>query len=191
MLTRRQAFAGLVVAGLGALAMPAIVRAQARGLRLRRGMNLWPWFSLTREFPSAPHRLRLAAVSGRSRRSDARRSGGVALRRHRLRAPAGRSRAAAGVLGRAARAAVRRCSGRDRALPRRGADRHRQSAPERRDASLQSAQPGRRRHGAAVHALSRSGARSRGAAWRSSIRRASRSSRSTSRRKAAARPTGP
>ena len=47
MLTRRR-----VVAGIGLLATPAIVRAQARGLRLRRGMNLWPWFSLTREFPS-------------------------------------------------------------------------------------------------------------------------------------------
>ena len=47
MLTRRH-----VVAGLGALAAPTIVRAQPRGLRLRRGMNLWPWFSLTREFPS-------------------------------------------------------------------------------------------------------------------------------------------
>ena len=51
MLSRRQAFAGLGVVGLSALAMPAMVRAQTRGLRLRRGMNLWPWFSLTREFP--------------------------------------------------------------------------------------------------------------------------------------------
>lgn len=41
-----------VVAGLGTLAMPSIVVAQTRGLRLRRGMNLWPWFSLTREFPA-------------------------------------------------------------------------------------------------------------------------------------------
>ncbi|HKS61049.1 MAG TPA: glycosyl hydrolase family 5, partial [Xanthobacteraceae bacterium] len=32
--------------------MPSVVRAQSRGLRLRRGMNLWPWFSLTREFPA-------------------------------------------------------------------------------------------------------------------------------------------
>jgi len=32
--------------------MPSVVGAQARGLRLRRGMNLWPWFSLTREFPA-------------------------------------------------------------------------------------------------------------------------------------------
>jgi len=36
------------MAGLGALTMPSMVGAQARGLRLRRGMNLWPWFSLTR-----------------------------------------------------------------------------------------------------------------------------------------------
>ena len=47
MLSRRH-----VVAGLGALAMPSVGRAQPRGLRLRRGMNLWPWFSLTREFPA-------------------------------------------------------------------------------------------------------------------------------------------
>ena len=47
MFTRRR-----VVSGIGLLAMPAIARAQARGLRLRRGMNLWPWFSLTREFPA-------------------------------------------------------------------------------------------------------------------------------------------
>ena len=47
MLSRRR-----LIAGLGALTMPSIVGAQARGLRLRRGMNLWPWFSLTREFPA-------------------------------------------------------------------------------------------------------------------------------------------
>jgi endoglucanase len=41
-----------VVAGLGALAMPSVARAETRALRLRRGMNLWPWFSLTREFPA-------------------------------------------------------------------------------------------------------------------------------------------
>ena len=44
-----------VVAGLGgAIALPAIVRAAPRdsAMRLRRGMNLWPWFSLTREFPA-------------------------------------------------------------------------------------------------------------------------------------------
>src|SRR6185295_17650417 len=41
-----------VVAGLGAFAMPSIVGAQTHALRLRRGMNLWPWFSLTREFPA-------------------------------------------------------------------------------------------------------------------------------------------
>jgi len=41
-----------LIAGLGALTMPSIVGAQARGLRLGRGMNLWPWFSLTREFPA-------------------------------------------------------------------------------------------------------------------------------------------
>lgn len=47
MFTRRQ-----FAAGVGALAMPSIVRAQPRTLRWRRGMNLWPWFSLTREFPA-------------------------------------------------------------------------------------------------------------------------------------------
>jgi hypothetical protein len=42
-----------VVAGLGgAIALPAIVRGAPRDnvIRLWRGMNLWPWFSLTREF---------------------------------------------------------------------------------------------------------------------------------------------
>lgn len=47
MITRRQA-----IAGLGALALPSLACAQARAPRLRRGMNLWPWFSLTREFPA-------------------------------------------------------------------------------------------------------------------------------------------
>ena len=41
-----------VVAGLGAVAMPSVARAETRALRLRRGINLWPWFSLTREFPA-------------------------------------------------------------------------------------------------------------------------------------------
>ena len=108
--------------GLGALAMPAIVRAaqRARPLRLRRGMNLWPWFSLTREFPATAHRLRLAAVQADRAHSDARRSRGAALRRHRLRAPAGRSRAAAGVLRRPQRERLfADIARRDRALQRR------------------------------------------------------------------------
>lgn len=42
-----------VVAGLAAtVALPAIGRAQASAISLKRGMNLWPWFSLTREFPA-------------------------------------------------------------------------------------------------------------------------------------------
>jgi hypothetical protein len=45
---RRQLIAGLA----GTLAMPAIVRAAPPAILLRRGMNLWPWFSLTREFPA-------------------------------------------------------------------------------------------------------------------------------------------
>lgn len=49
--TRRQAVRSLAGAVLGA---PAIVRtaSAAPAIRLRRGMNLWPWFSLTREFPA-------------------------------------------------------------------------------------------------------------------------------------------
>src|SRR4051812_35435412 len=41
-----------VIAGLGALALPSIVRAEPYMPKLRRGMNLWPWFALTREFPT-------------------------------------------------------------------------------------------------------------------------------------------
>ena len=47
-ITRRHAL-GLI----GATAAPAILRAAPRDIiRLRRGMNLWPWFALTREFPA-------------------------------------------------------------------------------------------------------------------------------------------
>ncbi len=48
--SRRQA-AALIGA---ALAMPALARGAraAPAIRLRRGMNLWPWFALTREFPA-------------------------------------------------------------------------------------------------------------------------------------------
>src|SRR5438874_11511824 len=53
MLTRRQAFH--TMAGAAAIASPVILvafpRAAQPSVRLRRGMNLWPWFSLTREFP--------------------------------------------------------------------------------------------------------------------------------------------
>jgi hypothetical protein len=49
-ITRRDAIAALG----GAIAAPAIVRAAPRdsAIPLRRGMNVWPWFSLTREFPA-------------------------------------------------------------------------------------------------------------------------------------------
>jgi hypothetical protein len=49
-LDRRQLIAGFA----GTVAMPAIVRAAPphAPIRLRRGMNLWPWFSLTRESPA-------------------------------------------------------------------------------------------------------------------------------------------
>lgn len=51
-LDRRQLITGLT----GAIAMPAIVRAAPRdAMQLQRGINLWPWFSLTREF-AAPRR---------------------------------------------------------------------------------------------------------------------------------------
>ena len=53
MLTRRQAFH--TMAGAATIAGPVIPVASPGaaqpGFRLRRGMNLWPWFSLTREFP--------------------------------------------------------------------------------------------------------------------------------------------
>ncbi|MGZ5841880.1 MAG: glycoside hydrolase family 5 protein, partial [Xanthobacteraceae bacterium] len=47
-LTRRDIAA--VIAG-AALGLAATARAARATIRLRRGMNLWPWFSLTREFP--------------------------------------------------------------------------------------------------------------------------------------------
>jgi hypothetical protein len=47
--TRRDVVAGLA----GALAAPSVACGAPRDMiRLRRGMNLWPWFSLTREFPA-------------------------------------------------------------------------------------------------------------------------------------------
>jgi hypothetical protein len=47
--TRRAVVAGLA----GTLVAPIVADAAPRDtLRLRRGMNLWPWFSLTREFPA-------------------------------------------------------------------------------------------------------------------------------------------
>lgn len=47
--TRREVIVGLA----GALVAPQVARgAPSNTIRLRRGMNLWPWFSLTREFPA-------------------------------------------------------------------------------------------------------------------------------------------
>ena len=47
--TRRQVVGTLAAA---TFSTPAILRAaSAPAIRLHRGMNLWPWFSLTREFP--------------------------------------------------------------------------------------------------------------------------------------------
>jgi hypothetical protein len=79
MLTRRGALHS--IAGAAAIASPVVPAAAPRGdqpaIRLRRGMNLWPWFSLTREFPpprtdydwppyqaarAVPHRGDLAAL---------------------------------------------------------------------------------------------------------------------------------
>src|SRR5436309_6008795 len=50
--TRRHLVGAL--AACATLPAPAILRAAAEppAIRLRRGMNLWPWFSLTREFPA-------------------------------------------------------------------------------------------------------------------------------------------
>src|SRR5205814_6991390 len=52
-LTRRHIVGAL--AACATLGMPAVIHAASAGtpaIRLRRGMNLWPWFSLTREFPA-------------------------------------------------------------------------------------------------------------------------------------------
>ena len=47
--TRRELICGLG----GTIAAPSILRAAPRtAMRLQRGMNVWPWFSLTREFPA-------------------------------------------------------------------------------------------------------------------------------------------
>lgn len=48
--TRRQV---LAIGCAAAICAPAIAKATMRqaGVRMTRGMNLWPWFSLTREFP--------------------------------------------------------------------------------------------------------------------------------------------
>jgi hypothetical protein len=49
MLTRRQ----ILAASAAAAALPTVAKTQPQpSLRLRRGMNMWPWFSLTREFPA-------------------------------------------------------------------------------------------------------------------------------------------
>jgi hypothetical protein len=50
--TRRQVVGALTAcATLGAPTILRAVSAEKPVIRLRRGMNLWPWFSLTREFP--------------------------------------------------------------------------------------------------------------------------------------------
>ena len=46
----RRAVAGALSAAL--LAHPSSAAAARRPLRLRRGINLWPWFALTREYPA-------------------------------------------------------------------------------------------------------------------------------------------
>ncbi|KAB1072572.1 glycoside hydrolase family 5 protein [Methylobacterium planeticum] len=56
--TRRGALGGALGLALGApfLTVPSLNPARAASapepIRLRRGVNLWPWFSLTREFPA-------------------------------------------------------------------------------------------------------------------------------------------
>ncbi len=53
MLTRRQAVHTIAGAAVIASSVVPVAgpRAAQPGIRLGRGMNLWPWFSLTREFP--------------------------------------------------------------------------------------------------------------------------------------------
>jgi hypothetical protein len=52
-LTRRRAVATIAVSLLSAPAIVAnAVALPQPSIHLRRGMNLWPWFSLTREFPA-------------------------------------------------------------------------------------------------------------------------------------------
>jgi hypothetical protein len=43
-----------LIVGLAGFAMPTVARAAPREatIQFKRGMNLWPWFSLTREFPA-------------------------------------------------------------------------------------------------------------------------------------------
>ncbi|WP_181703374.1 glycoside hydrolase family 5 protein [Chthonobacter albigriseus] len=49
-ITRRVVLAGALAAPTVLLTRPS--RSASRALRLRRGVNAWPWFSLTREFPA-------------------------------------------------------------------------------------------------------------------------------------------
>src|ERR1051325_11028728 len=52
-LTRRRAVTTIAASLLSTPGIGARVATPPRSpIRLRRGMNLWPWFSLTREFPS-------------------------------------------------------------------------------------------------------------------------------------------
>src|SRR5690348_5499588 len=51
-LTRRRAVTAIAASLVAAPAITARAATSAPSIRLRRGMNLWPWFSLTREFPA-------------------------------------------------------------------------------------------------------------------------------------------
>ncbi len=53
----------MLLHGAGAaVAAPGIAWAGTQRPQLRRGINAWPWFGLTREYPAPRTRLRLAAV---------------------------------------------------------------------------------------------------------------------------------
>jgi len=49
--TRRQALHAIACAAAAGFSASGATAAREAAIRLRRGMNLWPWFSLTREFP--------------------------------------------------------------------------------------------------------------------------------------------
>src|SRR5262249_11198085 len=52
-LSRRKAFRTIAAAVASIIPIPPVAVAATKPtvIALRRGMNLWPWFSLTREFP--------------------------------------------------------------------------------------------------------------------------------------------
>ena len=159
MITRRAAL-GLAAAALASSAAPAAV---APPLKLRRGVNAFPWFALTREFPAPrrdymwpPYQLERPVPTVRDL-AKLREAGFDFIRLPVdpgpfLAAPAGERRALLDQLSRGPRAM--RCA---------GSARRRQRAGERGHALLDAGAHDRRDRRAGVSRLSRAGARDRGA----------------------------